>query len=78
MAKKGGIIIRLSKIKKRLIKEGRLCYKKGQEVGLYYEKKCLEDVIKNKEARGEDASFEQKLLKSWANYSEADYSSGWS
>jgi len=30
--------------------------------------KGVRDVIKGKEARGEDASFERRLLKSWSKY----------
>ena len=66
--------MRLSKIKRRLIKEGRLCYKKWEEVGLWYEIKTLKDVIKNKASRNEDCRFEKKLLKSYSQYTEASYS----
>jgi len=44
------------------------CHQKGRERGSWYEIKCTQDVIRNKEARGEDASFERELLKSWAKY----------
>lgn len=67
----------MSKIKKRLVKEGRLSHKKGEEVGVWYEKECIQDVVTNKTARGEDCKFERKLLESLSNCSEADYSSGW-
>jgi len=69
--------MRLSKVKKRLIKEGRLCYKKGEERGLWYELRCLQATIKNKTARGENCRFEKKLLKSYSQYTEASYSEGW-
>ena len=65
------------KIETRLKRQGRLCYRKNEEVGLWYEIKCLEGVIANKTARGEDCKFEKGLLKSFRNYSEADYSSEW-
>ena len=38
-----------------------------------YEINCVAQVIRGKEARGMDASFERDLLKSWAKY--PDYSS---
>jgi len=43
-------------------------HKKGEERGNWYQIKCVKDVVRNKEARGEDASFERELLKSWHNY----------
>ena len=33
-----------------------------------YQIKAVADVIKSKEARGADASFERSLLKSWGKY----------
>ena len=47
---------------------GEICYKKGEQRGPWYEIKCTQDVVRNKEARGEDASFERALLKSWSKY----------
>lgn len=47
---------------------GEICYQKGKERGPWYEIKCIKEVIANKKARGEDASFEEKLLKSWRKY----------
>jgi len=47
---------------------GAPCYQKGKEHGPWYEIKCTADVIRSKEARGEDASFERELLRSWAKY----------
>lgn len=44
----------------------RASHKKGEEKGNWYEIKCTKDVVRNKEARGEDASFERKLLWAWA------------
>ena len=44
------------------------CKAKGSERGAFYEIKCIADVIRSKESRGEDASFERKLLRSWAKY----------
>ena len=65
------------KVERRLKKQGRVCYKKNEEVGLWYELRCLEDVIASKTAKSEDCKLEKGLLKSFSNYSEADYSSGW-
>lgn len=39
-------------------------YQRGKEHGNWYQIKCTADVIRNKEARGEDASFERGLLQS--------------
>ena len=36
--------------------------------GNFYQIKCVRDVIRGKEARGEDASFERNLLKHWVKY----------
>lgn len=47
---------------------GEVCYQVGRERGPWYEITCVRDIIVSKEARGEDASFERKLLKSWAKY----------
>ena len=62
------------KIETRLKRRGRLCYKKGQEVGLWYEIKCLKDDIGSKKAKGEDYKFEKGLLKSFSRFTEAQYS----
>jgi hypothetical protein len=45
-----------------------LCYRKGYENGAWYEIKCVADIIRMKEARGADASFERDLLKAWSAY----------
>lgn len=55
---------------------GGICYQKGKEQGLYYEIKCLEDVIAIKKKLGKDATFEKGLLKSYRKYSERDYATG--
>jgi len=47
---------------------GEVCYQKGKERGPWFEIKCVRDVIINKAARGENATFERDLLKSWAEY----------
>lgn len=47
---------------------GEICHQKGRERGPWFEIKCTKEVIRNKEARGEDASFERALLKSWSKY----------
>ena len=62
------------KLETKLKRQGRLCYKKGQEVGLWYEILCLENVITNKRKRGADCKFEKELLKSYSKFTEAQYS----
>ena len=47
---------------------GGICHLKGKERGNWFEIKCVKEVVTNKEARGEDASFERCLLKSWSRY----------
>lgn len=47
---------------------GEICYQKGRERGPWYEIKTVVDIIILKEANGKDATFERKLLKSWAKY----------
>ena len=44
---------------------GETCHQKGRERGRWYEIKCIKEVIINKEARGEDATFERGLLRAW-------------
>ena len=44
------------------------CHQKGKETGAWYEIKCVQDIIRDKEANGEDASFERELLKSWKKH----------
>ena len=47
---------------------GGSCHRKGYEKGIWYDIKTVADVIKSKEAKGKDASFERGLLKAWAKY----------
>jgi len=47
---------------------GEICKKEGSQRGPHFEIKCVKEVIVNKEARGEDASFERNLLKEWSKY----------
>ena len=47
---------------------GEVCKRKGFERGPWVAIQSVADVIKSKEARGEDASFERGLLKSWQKY----------
>ena len=35
---------------------------------LIYEIKCMEDIIKGKEARGVNADFEKRLVRAWKRY----------
>ena len=63
------------KIETRLKRQNRINHTEGSEKGLYYEKEIVGEVIKSKEARGEDCKFEKSLLRSWRKYTEADYSS---
>ena len=53
----------------------RACHQKFKETGLWFEIKCLENDIKSKESRGEDTSFEKKLLRSYKKYTEEDVES---
>lgn len=52
---------------------GGVCYQRYHERGLWFERKCIKDVIASKKKRGLDASFEKKILKAYQKYSEADY-----
>lgn len=47
---------------------GEICYQRGRERGPWFEIKTVKEIIIWKEANNKDASFERKLLKSWANY----------
>ena len=47
---------------------GEVCKRKGFERGPWYEIQSVKEVIIAKEVKGEDASFERDLLKSWAKY----------
>lgn len=47
---------------------GETCHQKGREKGRWFEIESVKQVIINKEARGEDATFERNLLKEWAKY----------
>ena len=47
---------------------GGICHQKGKERGAWFEIQCVKNDILSKEAKGEDASFERSLLKSWAKY----------
>jgi hypothetical protein len=47
---------------------GGSCHTKGKEKGAWFEIECVKNDIIAKEADGEDASFERKLLKSWAKF----------
>ena len=53
---------------------GGICYKRYNERGLFFEIKCIEDVIAGKRKRKIDANFEKKLLEFYKKYSEVDYS----
>ena len=46
----------------------KISHKKGEEKGTWFQIKCVKDIVRDKEARGEDASFEKKLLKSWSKF----------
>lgn len=52
---------------------GGVCHRKGQERGLWFEIKCIEETIALREKLGKDTSFEKSLLKSYKKYSERDY-----
>ena len=42
-----------------------MCKTKYKEQGVWFEVKCLKDLIALKESRGKDTSFEKDLLKAW-------------
>ena len=62
------------KIKTRLKRQKRLCYRKDEEIGLWYEIKCQEDLIKSPTASREDKKFARQLLESYKTFTEAYYS----
>ena len=41
---------------------------KGAERGAWYEIQCIADNIRSKEAKGQDATYERSLLKSYSEY----------
>ena len=47
---------------------GEVCYQRGKERGPWFEIQEARKIIITKEADGEDASFERRLLRSWSNY----------
>ena len=47
---------------------GEVCYQGGKEKGPWFEIQEVRKIIITKEADGEDASFERRLLRSWQNY----------
>jgi len=47
---------------------GEVCYQKGKERGPWFEIKCVKEIILSKEIKGEDATFERNLLRSWSEY----------
>jgi len=47
---------------------GEVCYQKGRERGPWFEIQCIQNLIASKEAKGLDATFERKLLKSWSKF----------
>ena len=47
---------------------GEISHQKGKERGPWFEIQCVREIIISKEAKGEDTSFERKLLKSWGRY----------
>ena len=44
------------------------CKTKGKEQGIWFEIKSVADIIKLKESKCEDATFERELLKSWSSH----------
>ena len=47
---------------------GEVCHAIGKERGPWYNVKSIKDIILSKEAKGQDATFERELLKSWGKY----------
>ena len=52
---------------------GGICYHKGLEKGLWFEIKCLEDIVASKKKQGKDASFEKGILKAYKKLTEREY-----
>ncbi len=42
--------------------------RKNKQRGIWYELESVKNDIISKESKGEDASYERKLLKSWTEY----------
>ena len=47
---------------------GGISKQRNKEKGRAFEIEAIADIIKSKEAKGKDATYERGLLKSWANY----------
>lgn len=47
---------------------GGIAKAKGKQRGAYYEIQVVADIIRIKEANGENTSFERELLKQWPKY----------
>lgn len=62
------------KIKTRLRRQGRVCHKEGEEVGLYYELQCLKECIAITKSLDKPTKFEDGLLKAYSGITEAQYS----
>lgn len=52
---------------------GAPCRQKGRESGLWYEKKCLEDLVASSTISDKERAFAKKILKSYKKLSEGDY-----
>ena len=50
-----------------------LCYRKYHERGLWFEMKCLEELIASPTARENDKELAKKILKAYKQLSEKDY-----
>ena len=45
-----------------------ICHIKNKERGIWFEIKSIAEIIKSKEAKGLDASYERNLLESWSKH----------
>ena len=52
------------------------CHRKGHETGLWFQIQTVEEIIAIKEKKGEDVSFEKRILRSWKKHQSAPITSG--
>ena len=50
-----------------------VCYQKNKEKGLWFEIKCLEELIASMAVPEKEKVFAKKLLRSYKKYAEADH-----
>lgn len=54
---------------------GAPCHQKGRESGLFFELKCLEDLIASSTISEKERAFAKKILRSYQGCSEKNYAS---